>query len=98
MPLLCLCVQAQQFYKKRSINTKVKACATLSVDEILQLAGMDTLTIMSEDLQNLQKGTGCIRLVIILCLTIATILHTWMMRVLIVLTFLVVAKVKANTN
>ncbi|KAJ5688112.1 hypothetical protein N7536_010731 [Penicillium majusculum] len=95
MPLLCLCVQAQQFYKKRSINTKVKACATLSVDEILQLAGVDALTIMPEDLQNLQKGTGCIRLVIILCLTIATILHTWMMRVPIVLTFLVVAKLDA---
>lgn len=63
MPLLRLCVQAQQFYKKRSISTKVKACATLSVDEILQLAGVDSLTIMSEDLQNLQKGTGCIRLV-----------------------------------
>ncbi|KAJ5186355.1 Aldolase-type TIM barrel [Penicillium cf. viridicatum] len=63
MPLLRLCVQAQQFYKKRSIITKVKACATLSVDEILQLAGVDSLTIMSEDLQNLQKGTGCICLV-----------------------------------
>lgn len=63
MPLLRLCVQAQQFYKKRSINTKVKACATLSVDEILQLAGVDALTIMPEDIQNLQKGTGCIRLV-----------------------------------
>lgn len=60
MPLLRLCVQAQQFYKKRSINTKVKACATLSVAEILQLAGVDALTIMLEDLQNLQKGTGCI--------------------------------------
>ncbi|KAJ5420310.1 Aldolase-type TIM barrel [Penicillium sp. CMV-2018d] len=63
MPLLRLCVQAQQFYKKRSINTKVKACATLSVDEILQLAGVDALTIMPEDLENLQKGTGCVRLV-----------------------------------
>lgn len=63
MPLLRLCVQAQQFYKKRSIHTKVKACATLSVDEILQLAGVDALTIMSEDLENLQKWTGCVRLV-----------------------------------
>ncbi|KAJ5419620.1 Aldolase-type TIM barrel, partial [Penicillium crustosum] len=63
MPLLRLCVQAQQFYKKRSINTKVKACATLSVAEILQLAGVDALTIMLEDLQNLQKGTGCICLI-----------------------------------
>ncbi|KAJ9489087.1 hypothetical protein VN97_g4201 [Penicillium thymicola] len=63
MPLLRLCVQAQQFYKKRSINTKVKACAMLSVDEILQLAGVDALTIMPQDLENLQKGTGCVRLV-----------------------------------
>ncbi|KGO74140.1 Aldolase-type TIM barrel [Penicillium italicum] len=59
IPLLRLCFQAQQFYKKRSMNTKVKACATLSVDEILQLAGVDALTIMPEDLQKLQKGTGC---------------------------------------
>lgn len=59
IPLLRLCVQAQQLYKKRSMNTKVKACATISVDEILQLAGVDALTIMPSDLQNLQKGTGC---------------------------------------
>lgn len=62
IPLLRLCVQAQQLYKKRSMNTKVKACATISVDEILQLAGVDALTIMPSDLQNLQKGTGCKRL------------------------------------
>ncbi|KAJ5827460.1 Aldolase-type TIM barrel [Penicillium robsamsonii] len=61
-PLLSLCVQAQQFYKKRSMNTKVKACATISLDELLQLAGVDALTIMTGDLQNLQKGTGCKRL------------------------------------
>lgn len=63
MPLLRLCVQVQQLYKKRSINTKVKACAMLSVDEILHLAGVDALTILPEDLDKLQKGTGCVRLV-----------------------------------
>ncbi|KAJ5951197.1 Aldolase-type TIM barrel [Penicillium vulpinum] len=62
VPLLHLCIQAQQFYKKRSMNTKVKACATLSLDEILQLAGVDALTIMPDDLRNLLKGTGCTRL------------------------------------
>lgn len=40
------------------MTTKVKACATLSVDEILQLSGVDALTIMPDDLQRLQKGTG----------------------------------------
>ncbi|KAJ5158956.1 Aldolase-type TIM barrel [Penicillium coprophilum] len=58
-PLLSMCVQAQQFYKKRSMSTKVKACAMISLDEILQLAGVDALTITTGDLKNLQKGTGC---------------------------------------
>ncbi|KAJ5383144.1 Aldolase-type TIM barrel [Penicillium concentricum] len=62
IPLLSLCVQAQQFYKKQSMSTTVKACATISLDELLQLAGVDALTIMTDDLHNLQKGTGCKRL------------------------------------
>jgi len=45
------------------MNTKVKACATLSVDEILQLAGVDALTIASDDLRILQKSTACKRLI-----------------------------------
>ncbi|KAL4914579.1 hypothetical protein BDW62DRAFT_213350 [Aspergillus aurantiobrunneus] len=54
-PLLDLCVQAQRWYQQESLPTKVKACSTVGVDELLQLAGVDALTLMPDDLRALQS-------------------------------------------
>jgi transaldolase len=54
-PLLDICVQAQQWYTQQSLPTKVKACATVGVDELLQLAGVDALTIVPDDLRALKS-------------------------------------------
>jgi hypothetical protein len=48
-------VQAQQWYTQQSLPTKVKACATVGVDELLQLAGVDALTIVPDDLRALKS-------------------------------------------
>lgn len=53
-PLLNLCVRAQSWYTQQSLPTKVKACATVGVDELLRLAGVDALTIVPSDLRELQ--------------------------------------------
>ncbi|KAI9698121.1 MAG: hypothetical protein M1836_004123 [Candelina mexicana] len=53
--LLDLCVQAQRWYEQHCIPTKVKACATLGLDELLQLAGVAALTIVPDDLRALQS-------------------------------------------
>ncbi|RAL15799.1 aldolase [Aspergillus homomorphus CBS 101889] len=52
--LLPLCVQAQQWYLQESLPTKVKACATMGLDEILQLAGVAAFTLVPDDLKLLQ--------------------------------------------
>ncbi|KAJ5494524.1 Aldolase-type TIM barrel [Penicillium fimorum] len=83
----------QQFYKKRSMDTKVKASSTISLDGLLQLAGVDALIIMAGDLQNLQKGTGCKRLT-----EIAIITNIWIIKAPIVLNILEVAKVQASSS
>ncbi|KAJ5870640.1 Aldolase-type TIM barrel [Penicillium solitum] len=44
-PILGICVQAQQFYHQNSLPTRVKACVTLNLDELIMLAGIDALTI-----------------------------------------------------
>ncbi|KAH8693798.1 hypothetical protein BGW36DRAFT_345612 [Talaromyces proteolyticus] len=54
-PLLDLCVRAQQWYENQSLGTKVKACATMGLDELLQLAGVDALTIVPDDLRTLRS-------------------------------------------
>lgn len=56
-PLLGLCVKAQQWYKQEGIPTKVKVCATVGVDELLQLAGVDAITIVPEDLEALRSSS-----------------------------------------
>jgi transaldolase len=53
--LLDLCVRAQQWYERSAIPTKVKACATIGLDELLQLAGVAALTIVPDDLRALQS-------------------------------------------
>ncbi|RAH65255.1 aldolase [Aspergillus aculeatinus CBS 121060] len=55
-PLLPLCVQAQQWYRQESLPTKVKACATIGLDEILQLAGVAAFTLVPDDLKLLQSS------------------------------------------
>lgn len=45
MAILGICVQAQQFYHQNSLPTRVKACVTLNLDELIMLAGIDALTI-----------------------------------------------------
>ncbi|CAI7565104.1 unnamed protein product [Penicillium glandicola] len=44
-PILGVCVQAQQFYRQKSLPTRLKACVTLNLDELIMLAGIDALTI-----------------------------------------------------
>ncbi|KAL4885404.1 aldolase [Aspergillus karnatakaensis] len=53
--LLGLCLHAQQWYEQKNLRTKVKACATVGVEELLQLAGVDALTIVPDDLSTLQS-------------------------------------------
>ncbi|KAJ5519850.1 hypothetical protein N7463_000303 [Penicillium fimorum] len=54
-PRLDVCLQAQRWYTQQSLATKVKACATVGVDELLQLAGIDALTIVPDDLRELKS-------------------------------------------
>ncbi|KAL3459571.1 aldolase [Aspergillus heterothallicus] len=56
-PQLALVVQAQRWYSQASLPTKVKACATRGLDELLELGGVDALTIVPDDLRGLQAGT-----------------------------------------
>ncbi|KAJ5738620.1 hypothetical protein N7493_001775 [Penicillium malachiteum] len=44
-PVIELCVQAQMYYKSHNIPTRIKACSSGSLDEILQLAGVDAHTL-----------------------------------------------------
>ncbi|KAL4972953.1 hypothetical protein BDW66DRAFT_154226 [Aspergillus desertorum] len=52
-PAYNLSGQAQRWYSQQSLPTKVKSCATVGVDELLQLAGIDALTIIPNDLKAL---------------------------------------------
>ncbi|KAL9120198.1 MAG: hypothetical protein Q9187_003252 [Circinaria calcarea] len=50
-PILSLCVEAQQYFEKYSYSTRVKACSVISVEEIMQLAGVAAFTIAPGYLQ-----------------------------------------------
>ena len=52
-PNLALCLEAQQYYKHHSQNTRVKAAGLLTIGEAKQLAGVTSLTIAPELLQKL---------------------------------------------
>ncbi|OQE36060.1 hypothetical protein PENCOP_c012G03524 [Penicillium coprophilum] len=52
-PIFGVCMQAQQFYRQKSLPTRVKACVTLNLDEIIMLAGIDALTITPQVLKDL---------------------------------------------
>ncbi|KAL5040938.1 hypothetical protein BDW71DRAFT_213593 [Aspergillus fruticulosus] len=54
-PVYNLSGEAQRWYRQQSLPTKVKSCATVGVDELLQLAGLDALTIIPADLRALQS-------------------------------------------
>src|SRR5271154_3417239 len=52
-PIFGLCVRAQQYYENHSYTTRVKACSLISVDEVMQLAGVAALTLPPTLLQAL---------------------------------------------
>ncbi|KAL4936810.1 hypothetical protein BDV06DRAFT_216371 [Aspergillus oleicola] len=54
-PLLDICVQAQQYYEHKSLPTKVKACATVGLDQVIQLAGVAALTVEPDDLRAMKS-------------------------------------------
>ena len=54
-PILSLCVEAQQYYEQHSYPTRVKACSVISVEEIMQLAGVAAFTIAPGLLQSLSE-------------------------------------------
>ncbi|MCJ1404225.1 hypothetical protein MMC11_007450 [Xylographa trunciseda] len=44
-PIFTLCVEAQQYFELYSYPTRVKACSVISVDEVMQLAGIAAFTL-----------------------------------------------------
>lgn len=48
-------ISAQQYYEQHSYPTKVKACAVISVDEIMALAGVAAFTIAPNFVYELAK-------------------------------------------
>lgn len=50
-----LCVEAQKYYAAHGLPTKVKACGTKTVEEIMALAGVDAFTLMPNDLATLSQ-------------------------------------------
>ncbi|KAL4902162.1 hypothetical protein BDW74DRAFT_181010 [Aspergillus multicolor] len=54
-PIYKLSARAQRWYKQQGLPTKVKSCATIGLDELLELAGIDALTIVPDDLKALQS-------------------------------------------
>ncbi|RDA94611.1 hypothetical protein CP533_2447 [Ophiocordyceps camponoti-saundersi (nom. inval.)] len=56
-PILDLVPRAQRYYEQHGIETKVKACAFMTIDEIISLAGVDAMTIPAETLEELSSMT-----------------------------------------
>lgn len=52
-PIVALCVEAQHYFEQHHIPTRVKACGAMTVDEILQLAGVAAMTIAPGHLDEL---------------------------------------------
>lgn len=55
-PLLELCVRAQAWFERNHLPTRVKACANVGIDEILQLAGVAAFTVIPDDLRLLESS------------------------------------------
>ncbi|RDA86162.1 hypothetical protein CP532_3030 [Ophiocordyceps camponoti-leonardi (nom. inval.)] len=56
-PILALVPRAQQYYKQHQVDTKVKSCAFMTIDEIISVAGVDAMTIPAEVLEELSSMT-----------------------------------------
>lgn len=54
-PIFDTVITAQQYYEQHSYPTKVKACAVISVDEIIALAGVAAFTIAPAFVYELAK-------------------------------------------
>ncbi|KAL3417924.1 transaldolase [Phlyctema vagabunda] len=57
-PIFGLCVEAQRYFQKYSYQTSVKACSLISIDEVMMVAGVASVTIPADLLQALQVGEG----------------------------------------
>ncbi|KAL9610233.1 MAG: hypothetical protein Q9167_005055 [Letrouitia subvulpina] len=55
-PILGLCVEAQDYYRRFSYQTRVKAAGGLTVEEVLAIAGVDSLTIAPALLRTLSEA------------------------------------------
>lgn len=55
-PILGLCVEAQHYYRQFSYQTRVKAAGGLTVEEVLAIAGVDSLTIAPALLRTLSEA------------------------------------------
>ncbi|KAL9009097.1 MAG: hypothetical protein Q9173_005843 [Seirophora scorigena] len=56
-PVLALFLEAQQYYRRHGIPTKVKSCGFTTMDEILSTAGVDAMTLPAEQLEELSSTT-----------------------------------------
>lgn len=56
-PIFDLCVKAQKYFEQYSYATRVKACSLISVDEVMQVAGVAALTLPPTLLHPLSEMT-----------------------------------------
>lgn len=54
-PIFDTVITAQRYYEQHSYSTKVKACAVISTDEIMALAGVAAFTIAPDFVYELAK-------------------------------------------
>ena len=52
-PIFDVCFNIQRYYEQHSYSTRVKACAAVSVEQIIQLAGVAAFTATADQLQEL---------------------------------------------
>ncbi|KAL8833239.1 MAG: hypothetical protein Q9170_004403 [Blastenia crenularia] len=52
-PIFDIIVEAQRYYEQHSYSTRVKACAAVNVEQILQLAGVHAFTAPADQLREL---------------------------------------------
>ncbi|KAI4195793.1 MAG: hypothetical protein LQ350_006987 [Teloschistes chrysophthalmus] len=57
-PIFDIVVDAQHYYRQHNYPIRMKACAALSVDQILKLAGVDAFTAPADQLQELANMEG----------------------------------------
>ena len=52
-PIFDVCFNIQRYYEQHSYSTRVKACAAVNVEQIIQLAGIAAFTATADQLQEL---------------------------------------------